>query len=190
MVARARQIEIEAAAVELLEEYGLGVYPVSLGTVMDALLIDRVPYSSFNDGEKALAIKASSDKAFNVTSYDYMRAQVVFDDTHGAYYNRSRFSGGHEIGHIWLEHEENTSNREDEANYFSGYFLAPHPLIIAMQNPRAFEVSERFGVSEDCAAFAIDQANVRKREGGPWRPHEKWLLKNIQWKGGGLFGRA
>lgn len=189
MAARARQIEIEVAAVELLEEYGLGIYPVSLGTVMDTLKIDRVPYSSLNDNEKRFALLASRDRAFNVTSRDYMRAQVVFDDTRGSYFNRSRFSGGHEIGHIWLEHEEETPDREAEADYFSGYLLAPHPLIIAIGNPSIEEMSERFGISRDCASFAIDQANARRREGAPWRPHERWLLENVQWEGGGLSGR-
>lgn len=189
MVSRARQIEIEVAAVELLEEYGLCTYPVKIGTVLDALQVDMVPYSVLSDEEKRLALLASHDKAFNVTSRDYMRAQVIFDDTRGSYFCRSRFSGGHETGHIWLEHEEDTPNRKAEADYFSGYLLAPHPLIIAMGNPGVGEVSERFGISGDCASFAIDQANARRREGGPWRPHERWLLENAQWKGGGLLGR-
>lgn len=177
------------SVVELLEEYGLRVYPTSLGMVMDTLQIGRVPYSSLDDNEKSLAVLASQDKAFNVTSHDYMRAQVVFDDTRGSYFFRSRFSGGHEIGHIWLEHEEDTPNHEAEADYFSGYLLAPHPLIITMGNPSVAEVSEHFGISGECAEIAIKQANVRRREGSPWRPHEEWLLRNVQWKGGGLSGR-
>lgn len=174
--------------VRLLEEYGLNTYPVSLGKIMDALRIDRIPYSALDDNEKVLAALASQDKAFNVTSRDYMRAQVVFDDTRGSRFYRSRFSGGHETGHIWLEHEEDTPNREADADYFSGYLLAPHPLVITMGNPSIARVSERFGISGECAAFAIDQANARKRENAPWRPHEKWLLENIQWEGGGLYG--
>lgn len=189
MVARARQIEIEISVVELIEDYGLGIYPTSLGMVMDTLQIDRISYSSLDDNEKRLAVLASQDKAFNVTSHDYMRAQVVFDDTRGSYFFRSRFSGGHETAHIWLEHEEDTPNREAEADYFSGYLLAPHPLIITMENPSVAEVSERFGISGECAAIAINQANAQRHEGSPWRPHEKWLLENIQWKGGGLSGR-
>lgn len=190
MIVRTRQIEIEVAAVELLEEYGLNAYPISLAVVMDTLQVDLIPFSILDDDEKKLAILASQDKAFSVTSRNYMRAQVVFDDSRGSYFNRSRFSGGHETGHIWLEHEEDTPNREAEADYFSGYLLAPHPLIIAMGNPTASEVSERFGISADCAAFAIHQANARRREGGPLRPHEKWLMENAKWKGGGLSGRA
>lgn len=118
-----------------------------------------------------------------------MRAQVVVDDTVGAHFYRSRFSGGHETGHIWLEHEEDAPGRESEADYFAGYLLAPHPLIISMGNQNSAEVSERFGISRDCATLAIRQANIRKREGGPWRPYEKWLLENAQWRGGGLLGK-
>ncbi len=189
MVSRARQIQIEIATVELLGEYGLSAYPVSIRTVLETLQVEMVPYSVLSDEEKQLALLASRDKAFNITSRDYLRAQVVVDDTQGFNFNRSRFSGGHETGHIWLEHEEDTPNREAEADYFSGYLLAPHPLVIAMGNPSVDEVSERFGISRDCASFAIDQANARRREGGPWRSHEKWLLENAQWRGGGLVGR-
>ncbi len=191
MLTRARQIEIEAAVVELLEEYGFNSYPISLCKVLAALQIDQVPYSSLGEEEKALANLASQDRSFNVTSRDYMRAQVVFDDTRGSYFWRSRFSGGHEIGHIWLEHGEDTPERESEADYFSGYLLAPHPLImLTMKNPRVAEVSERFGVSRNCASYAIDQASARWDEGTPLRPHEKWLIDNVKWKGGGLFGRV
>lgn len=191
MLTRARQIEIEAAVVELLEEYGFNSYPISLCKVLAALQIDQVPYSSLGEDEKALANLASQDKTFNVTSRDYMRVQVVFDDTRGSYFYRARFSCGHEIGHIWLGHEEDTPGCESEADYFSGYLLAPHPLIIiSMGNPCVAEVSERFGVSRDCASFAIDQVDARWSEGDPWRPHEKWLIDNVKWKGGGLFGRV
>ena len=181
MLTRARKIEIEMAVVELLEEYGFGSYPVHIGDLLPALQIDQVPYSSLDDAEKALANFASQDRAFSVTSRDYMRTQVVFNDTRGSYFWRSRFSGGHEIGHIWLEHGEDTPERESEADYFSGYLLAPHPLImLTMKNPKVAEVSELFGVSRYCASCAIDQASARWDEGTPLRPHEKWLTKNAK----------
>lgn len=191
MLTREKEIEIEKAVVELLEEYeGLGSYPVSIGKVLKTLGVDLVPFSCLREGERRLALLASRDKAFNVTSRDYMRAQVVFDDTRGSYFYRARFSGAHEAGHIWLEHDSSTPGNEAEANYFAGYLLAPHPLIIAMENPISSQVTERFGISEPCASYAIDQANDRRREGGCLRPHEQWLLDNVQWKGGGLLGRA
>ncbi len=191
MLTREKEIEIEKAVVELLEDCeGLGTYPVSIVNVLEAMGVDIVPFSSLTEEEKQLSLLASRDKAFNITSHDYMRAQVVVDDTRGSYFYRARFSGAHEAGHIWLEHDETTPNREAEANYFAGYLLAPHPLIIAMENPTSSQVAERFGISEPCASYAIDQAKDRRREGGCLRPHEQWLLDNVQWKGGGLLGRA
>lgn len=115
-----------------------------------------------------------------------MWTRIVVADMNGTYYCRSRFSGGHEVGHIVLEHNENTPDREREADYFSGYLLSPHPLVL---RHRFEDVADTFGVSGPCAHFAWDQAQTRKREGGPWRPHEQWLLDNVVWKGGGLVGR-
>ena len=190
MLERIRQIEIEEAVVDLLEEYGLSSYPISVGKILETLQIDPIPYSELAERERELALLASQDKAFNVTSRDYMRAQIVFDDTRGSYFYRARFSGGHELGHVWLEHEENTPNREIEADYYAGYLLAPHPLILTMEDQSINNVSERFGISKPCALVAIDQANASRREGGPWRPHEQWLINNVEWRGGSLIGRA
>ena len=73
-----------------------------------------------------------------------------------------------------LEHPRSGDTREEEADYFGGYLLVPHPLIIQMgTSVSVSRVSEMFGVSHPCASFAIDQARARKREGGPWRPHEQ-----------------
>lgn len=191
MLTRERQIAIEIAVVELLEDYGFHSYPRSIREVLQALDVDLIRYSDLADEEQKLVNLASRDKALNVTSHDYMRAQVVCDDTAGSDFLRARFSGGHEVGHIWLEHEEDTPNREEEADYFSGYLLAPHPLVITLPSGSAgHAISDRFGVGSWCASFARDQAKARQKEGGPWRPHEKWLLEHSDWKGGGLFGRA
>ena len=51
MVARARQIEIENAVVELLEEYGLDTYPISIRTILETLQIDLIPYSILDNRE-------------------------------------------------------------------------------------------------------------------------------------------
>ena len=45
MLARVRQIEIEEAVVELLEDYGLKSYPMSVGRVAEALGIEVIQYS-------------------------------------------------------------------------------------------------------------------------------------------------
>lgn len=186
MLHRARQIEIETQIVEMLEDYNLAIYPISIKRVIDALDIGLVPYSSLG-GERELALSASED-AFGIRNNDFTLAKVAVNDTEGSFFTRSRFSGGHEIGHIHLEHRDNSPDREDEADYYSGYLLAPHPLILTM--PSESLLAKRFGISQHCANIARRQAEARRRESGPWLPHEKWLLENARWIGGGLLGRA
>ena len=182
-------VEIEITLVEILQDYGLVDYPMSITKVAATLGIELIPHSSLTPHIRELAISASED-AFSYSSHDFMRTQIVFDDR-GSYHNRARFSGGHELGHIILEHPNSGGIYEEEANYFGGYLLVPHPLVITMGNNVSItRVAETFGVSRPCAKFAIDQARVRYREGGPWRPHEQWLLNNAIWRGGGLLGRA
>lgn len=185
MIHRARQIEIETQIVEMLDDYGLAIYPISIQRVIEALDIDLVPYSSLGS-KRDLALSASED-AFNIKNGDFTLAKIVVNDTEGSFFTRSRFSGGHEIGHIHLEHRGNTPDREDEANYYSGYLLAPHPLILTMPNDGL--LAKRFGISQPCADIARRQAEARQREGGPWLPHERWLIENARWTGGGLIGR-
>ncbi len=186
MVSRARQIEIEVEVVEMLKDYGLASYPMSIGMVAEALGIALVPYSTLGEKERELALAASGD-AFGIHNADFTVAKIAVNDTAGFNFNRSRFSGGHEVGHIHLEHTEDTPNREAEADYYAGYLLAPHPLILTM--PKEASIADKFGISQSCADFAYDQAEVRRREVDPWRPHEKWLIEHATWKGGGLVGR-
>lgn len=184
---RERQVDIEVMIKELIEDYALVEYPQSITRTAKVLGVDLRPYSSLNQSCQALARSASED-AFSVTTADMSIAAIVFEDSEGSMHGRARFSGAHELAHIVLGHSEDDPLREPEADYFAGYFLAPHPLVMRM--PEGITVAERFGVSAWCADFAIDQATDRRREGEPWLPHEEWLIENIVWRGGGLLGRA
>ena len=158
---------------------------------MKALKVDFIPFKSLSDKEQALVNTASNDKALTVASHDYMRAQVICDVSISSYFLRHRFSGGHECGHLWLEHTESDPNREEEANYFSGYLLVPHPILLS--SPKlitANDVSIAFGVSTDCAAIALRQANLRKGKDKPLLPHERWLIEHIELTGDGSIART
>ena len=157
----------------LLQDLGISHYPMSVQDLAEGLGIELVKYSSLSEDERALA-RAASDDAFHVRTADFYETRIVLDDCVGAYYFRSRFS-------------EDTVDREAEANYFAGYILVPHPLVLTAS--KGGSVSDLFGVSGQCADFARDQAEARLREGGPRRLHEQWLLDNVAWEGGGLVGR-
>lgn len=176
---RTRQIKIEIIGVELLEDYDLALYPLSVKEFADRLGIHLSPYHFLTEEARRLAPLASRD-AFAAYDSSFTSCHVAYDG--GAYRQRSRFSCFHEIGHIVLEHDPKDPMKEDEADYFAGYLLTPHPLVRACKTPQ--EVERRFGVSGNCAGFAWDQMQRRWAEQAPLRPHEKWLLKNVAWRGG------
>lgn len=183
---RERQVEIEVVVKELVEDYDLVQYPQSIQHAAEALGVELKAYSALDEEHRALARKASDD-AFNVTTPDMMTATIAFEDGAGSMFERTRFSGGHELGHIVLGHTGDSPDEEAEADYFSGYFLAPHPLVL--KTPHGVSVVDRFGISASCAGYAVDQARDRRLEGAPWLPHERWILEHAVWRGGGLVGR-
>ena len=70
---------------------------------------------------------------FGYTFFDIKNCEyVIYYDDINAGNNKQRFSVAHEIGHIVLGHVdegiENSSEAEDEANYFAGYLLCPDCL--------------------------------------------------------------
>lgn len=186
MYARERQIEIEQVFVEFIEDYGITEYPISIQRVAAAADIGLVPYSELDTKTLALARSLSRD-AFNLSTFDYGMCKIAYNDN-PVYRKRSRFSCAHEIGHILLEHGPNDYAREREADYLAGYMLIPHPLLLEYNSRHG--VASRFNTSDDCASFAIDQALARKAEGAPWRQHERWLIDNITWRGGGCLAIA
>lgn len=187
MLERQRQKEIERAVIELLEDYDLAKYPISVGAVAEALKVRVVPYSTLDSHTQNMAFSVSND-AFTIADAEYSLTTLAVNDVSGSNYNRTRFSGAHELAHIFLGHNEKSPCREEEADYFAGYLLAPHPLILTL--PKDAAVAERFGISGQCASFDIDQANRRCKESSFWEPHEQWLVNNAVWRGGGLIGRA
>lgn len=187
MLERQHQKEIERAVIELLEDYDLAKYPISVAAAAEALQVKIVPYSTLDSQVQNMAFDVSSD-AFTIADAEYNSTTLAVNDVSGSNYNRARFSGAHELAHIFLGHNEKSPHKEDEADYFAGYLLAPHPLILTM--PKDAVVADRFGVSGQCASYAIDQANRRRRESPLWEPHEQWLVNNAIWRGGGLIGRA
>ena len=185
MLSPKSKLDNEIAVTELLEELGIVEYPLDVFLVARRLGIRLVPYSTLGPQIRSLALVCSQD-AFTVISKGVSPNSVIaFNDV--AYLDctgRGRFSLAHEIGHIWLEHSPSSPNREDEANYFAGYILAPHPLILTYHlDPQM--VSDFFDVSSSCANLACAQATRRSRVPGTLQPHESWLLRSITRIGGG-----
>jgi hypothetical protein len=97
---------------------------------------------------------------------------------------RQLFSLGHELGHIWLGHSQGNPLSEAEADYFSGYLFAPHPLIMQNKLFSADSIASTFKTGNWCANIAFNQAVERVRKGSNLLlPHEQWIIDNIILRG-------
>jgi hypothetical protein len=112
--------------------------------------IKLVPYSKLPDQAK---------KIFYTTQEDGF--SVERDGKQYIYYNdskpmgRIRFTILHEIGHIALEHQEESDVAESEANFFAKYAIAPPPLVHALGISTAEQVMAWFKTTGECARYIL-----------------------------------
>ena len=103
------------------------------------------------------------------------RSIIFFDDDDPLV--RTRFTAMHEIGHIRLEHKEESDLANQMANYFAAYALAPSPLIGRYKCEDYIDVANTFNVSRDCAAICFERYNKWLHFGGQdYKPYEICLL--------------
>ena len=90
---------IEASVYELIEDFDLVHYPLSMRDVCNRLRISLRPYSSLSSEVRAAALDLSKD-AFHIGGqYVQMRNIVIlYNDDKSDY--RIRYNIAHEIGHI------------------------------------------------------------------------------------------
>lgn len=176
MIDRKREIEIESNIVEILEDYNYVSFPLSMSRLAGLLGISLSEYP-VNSRINLLSNSYSSD-AFVVHDSRYTYTRIYLAHYEESQIRRVRFSVAHEIGHTVLEHHEDSALCEEEANYFAGYLLAPHPLVLRC--PHDYTISEIFGVSGWCANYALLQAKKRVTP-QHYSFYEKWLVNHAFW---------
>ena len=86
---------------------------------------------------------------------------ILYDEDDSIH--RQRWGIAHELGHIYLEHDNDESKQEVEANFFAAQLLMPE-IIIRYANKlqghfSIYDVSKYFDVSEDAAQRRIKTLN-------------------------------
>ena len=84
----------------------------------------------------------------------------------------------HEIGHIVLDHTEDSELAEKEVKFFAKYALAPPVLIhkLKLDNPES--ISQIFEISYEAACYAYDYYNKWLRFGdSDYTDYECQLLR-------------
>lgn len=179
MIETWRAEKLEAEVVELLETYYEEIaYPIDPAELAHRMCVAVLPYRQINLTGRLLASEASSD-AFNIQG-GFLGLPIICYNDEMSTPARTTFSLAHEIAHIWLNHSDSDNPVfEAEADYFGGYLLAPHPLIINYQL-NSEKIARLFGVSNQCAEFALDQAIRRYHTSAYWKPHEIKLLNGAK----------
>lgn len=94
---------------------------------------------------------------------------------------RIRFSLMHELGHHLLEHKNDSSENEAEANYFASNLLAPRIAMYYAKLKTIIEVADLFDLSSSAAYYAAQDfsewCNEIQRRG--MHGYDKDLYKNF-----------
>lgn len=169
---------VERAVVELLDTYGIRHYPIYPRIIAERMGIGVARYQDYPEAAQIKFHDLSHD-AFTAFDSNQNQYRIFFYDSGNRDHHRERFSLSHEIGHAWLEHDESSVFTEQEADYFAGYLLMPHPILFALQEQPP-EIGRILKTSEAAAHTAFSQAIERqRREGKQIKPHEKWFIKNV-----------
>ena len=117
--------------------------------------------SSFNDGYTYFK---------NNTAYIFYNDDI---ETEG----RKLWTISHEIGHIVLDHTEDSELAEKEVKFFAKYALVPPVLVHKLKLTTPEEISETFDVSYEAAYYALVYYNKWLRYSGKYyKPYEEQLL--------------
>jgi Zn-dependent peptidase ImmA (M78 family) len=111
-----------------------------------------IPYSAFPPQKRALLLKKSED-GFSVekTAGEWY---IYYNDEKG--YRRINNTIMHEIGHIVLDHTEDSELAEKEVNFFAKYALVPPVLVHKLEINSPLQIVRLFDVSFEAAKYAFD----------------------------------
>ena len=126
--------------------------PIDCCAIIEALGYDLVPYSCLSRS-KRLACRRISEDAFTTGG------TIYYNDTE-AFYTRVRFSLMHELGHLLLQHSDSDTLREQEADTFASWMLAPRVDLELCQKIEVSEVAGRYDISLTAARYIVNTYDV------------------------------
>lgn len=108
------------------------------------------PYSSFPLKVQELLLKKSED-GFSV-QLQSGEWRIYYNDAKN--YGRINNTLMHEIGHIVLDHSEDSELAESEVKFFAKYALAPPILIHKLHLTNSTEIANNFQIRQEAARYA------------------------------------
>ena len=183
-----RYEEIRAAVADLIEDWGITVYPFSIWSLLKKMGIRTVRYSSLPEW-LAKQVKAHWPDALTIYPPDFNPAKTITFYNDDQDREHIRFTLAHELAHLVLMHPGTEEEvYEHEADIFANYFLAPAPLVLRDSELDVEAISYDFQVSYGCAYSVMDRARKRANYGPRTKTeYERRILASCLLKGGGCL---
>ncbi len=166
--------EIKQKVVQLFEKYNINCVPINGFEIASKMGIKVIPYSSKTCKVRELCLKESED-GFSIKRNN--KWYIFYNDADGKQFGRVNNTMLHEIGHIVLDHTEDSELAEKEVKFFAKYALVPPVLVHKLKLTSPEKISETFDVSYEAAYYALVYYNKWLHYGGRYyKPYEEQLL--------------
>ena len=149
-LSHARYEEIKQIVVDMFVKYDVTCVPVNGFELATKMGIKIIPYSAFPESKQSLLMKKSED-GFSVEK-NIGEWYIYYNDKKD--YGRINNTIMHEIGHIVLDHSEDSELTEKEVKFFAKYALVPPVLVHKLKLDNPYDISDIFDVSFEAACYA------------------------------------
>ncbi|MBQ7907409.1 MAG: ImmA/IrrE family metallo-endopeptidase [Clostridia bacterium] len=144
--------EIKKIVVEMFVKYDVSCVPINGFEIASKMGIHVVPYSAYPSKKRGLLLKKSED-GFSLEK-NIGEWYIFYNDKKG--YRRTNNTIMHEIGHIVLDHTEDSELAEKEVNFFAKYALVPPVLVHKLEISSYLQIVKFFDVSFEAAKYAFE----------------------------------
>lgn len=145
-----RYEEIKMQVVDMFTENDISCVPISGFEIAQKMGVKIIPYSAFNIEKRKLLLKKSED-GFSVEKTEN-EWYIFYNDEKD--YGRINHTMLHEIGHIVLDHTEESDLAETEVKFFAKYALAPPVLVHKFDISNPMQLANFFEISYEAACYA------------------------------------
>lgn len=172
-----RYEEIKRIVVDLFVRYNVTCVPVNGFEMATKMGIKVTPSSSIHESKRWLLLKKSED-GFCIERENGEWFIYYNDQKDQRRINNTIF---HEIGHIVLDHIEDSELAEKEVKFFAKYALVPPVLVHRLKLDHPTDIADIFEVSFEAARYAYYYYQKWLKYGSPdYTDYEITLLDLFQ----------
>lgn len=146
LVSSKKRSEIKDLVLQLLDECSVGSLPVNLKSI---LKVHGILLLTSEEAVKYKILKFAYHDFDGKTIYINGMYFIIYNSKH--IIGRRRWTIAHELGHIFLEHEEQSRVNEAEANYFAKELLMPMAVLVEMGATSVEDASKTCNVTGEAS---------------------------------------